>query len=218
MSQLYREPQPSTGTTFPSMPDLRSLRQKLKDSRFEWSALTNAERWHYHAYDYAFLRSRGDPQDAGYALDQHGKWFNEGLVQAVDRIYAKPRPPLALSTSRADVESDPELAAHFRQQDDERSRLRLQVQVHGERRQNGDLTPEMLAFMACCRRQVDANADLYVERSRKRFRDESRMSRREINQMHAALGVIATESKIPRHEDPAELRKAALELKERSTP
>ncbi len=188
----------------------------MKDSKFEWSALTNAERWHYHAYDYAFLRSRGDPQDAGYALDQHGKWFHEGLAQAAEHIYAKPRPPPAMSTSRADVEPDPELAGHFRQQDDERARLRLQVQVHGERRPNGDPTPEMLAFMALCRQQVTVNADLYVERSRKPFRAESRMSRREINQMHAALGVIATESQIPRHEDPAELRKAALELKERS--
>ncbi len=184
----------------------------MKDLKFDLSALTNAERWRYHAYDYAFLRSRGDPQDAGYALDPNGKWFNEATVQAAESIYAKPRPPLALSTSRADVERDPKLAAHFRQQDDERSQLRLQVQVHGERMREGDPTPEMLAFMACCVQQQTANADLYVERTRKPFRAESRMGGREISEMRAALGVSATERKIPKHEDADELRKAAAEL------
>jgi hypothetical protein len=194
------------------MTDLQNLRQKLKDSQFAWSALTNAERWRYHAYDYAFLRSRGDPQDSGYALDQHGKWFHETTVQAAETIYAKPRPPFAMSTSRADVEPDSRLAAHFRKQDDERSRLRLQVQVHGERKQNGDPTPEMLAFMAFCVRQQSANADLYVERTRKPFRAEARMTGREIREMHDALGVAATERKVPKHEDPAALRQAAAEL------
>ncbi len=184
----------------------------MKDLQFDLSGLTSAERWRYHAYDYAFLRHRGDPQDTGYALDPHGKWFNEGLVQAAERIYAKPRQPLAMSTSQADVERDPQLAAHFRQQDLERAKLRLQVQVHGERLANGDPTPEMLAFMRCCVRHVEANTKLYIERTRKPFRAESRMSGREINEMHEALGVVATESKIPRYEDPDELRKAAAEL------
>jgi hypothetical protein len=194
------------------MTDLQNLRQKLKDSQFAWAGLTNTERWHYHAYDYAFLRSRGDPQDAGYALDQHGKWFDEGLVQAAESIYAKPRPPFALSTSRADVEPNRELAAHFRKQDDERAQLRLQVQVHGERKQNGDPTPEMLTFMALCGQQHAANVDLFVSRSRTPYRAPSRMTGREIQEMHAALGVSATERKIPKHEDPEELRRAAAEL------
>ncbi len=133
-------------------------------------------------------------------------------MQAAERIYAKPLPPPALSTSRADVETDPELAAHFRKQDDERAQLRLQVQVHGERRSNGEPTPEMLAFMSFCAKQQSANADLYIERARKPFRPESRMTGREIAEMHAALGVTAAESKVPKHEDPEELRKAAAEL------
>ncbi len=78
---------------------------------------------------------------------------------------------------------------------------------------NGDPTPEMLAFMARCVRQQTANADLHVSRSRKAFRPESRMSGRDITQMHEALGVTATERKIPKHEDPEELRKAAAELR-----
>ncbi len=211
MSTINRLPQHPTATAC-STQDLQNLRQKLKDLKFDLSGLTNAERWRYHAYDYAFLRSRGDPQDSGYALDQHGKWFHEGLVQAAENIYAKPLPPPAMSTSRADVETDSHLAAHFRRQDDERSNLRLQVQVHGERRPNGDPTPEMLAFMACCVRQQTANADLYVARTRKPFKPESRMKDREIREMHAALGVTATERKIPKHEDPEELQKAAAEL------
>ncbi len=210
-AQLPNRP-PNPTAIVPSTTDLQNLRQALKTAGFQWSGLTNAERWRYHAYDYAFLRSRGDPQDAGYALDSHGKWFHEGLVQAAESIYAKPPPPPALSTSRADTETDPDLAAHFRQQDLERSRLRLQVQVHGERRSNGAATPEMLAFMRCCARQQETNADLYIAKARKAFRAESRMTGREISEMHEALGVVATERKVPKHEDPEELRKAAAEI------
>jgi hypothetical protein len=196
-------------TTQVSMSDLQNLRQRLKDSNFQWTSLTNAERWRYHAYDYAFLRFRNNPQDSGYALDPHGKWFNEGLVQAAERIYRQPRPLPSEPIPRADVEPDPDLAAHFRRQDDERIPLKRQVQVHGERRSDGSLTPEMEAFMACCIRQVQANEKIFNGKSRKAFRPEARMTPQQI---HEALGVVVTERKVPKHEDQEELRKGRAEL------
>ncbi len=162
----------------------------MKDLKFDLDGLTSAERWRYHAYDYAFLRFRLAPQDAGYALDPHGKWFNEGMVQAAERIYAPPRPPPAPIVSRADIEPDPELAAHFRRQDDERIPLKRQVQIHGERMTNGDPTPEMEAFMACCRHQVEENGKIFANRTRKPFRRETQTATK---QVLAALGVSATE-------------------------
>src|SRR5580700_4416602 len=74
---------------FPSAPDLRSLRLRLKELKFELDALTNAERWHYHAYDYAFLRVRHGLDNRRYPLDEDGKWFDEGLVQAAERLPLK---------------------------------------------------------------------------------------------------------------------------------
>src|SRR5580700_7244611 len=79
---------------FPSAPDLRSLRLRLKELKFELDALTNAERWHYHAYDYAFLRVRHGLDNRRYPLDEDGKWFDEGLVQAAERIYQPPQKPV----------------------------------------------------------------------------------------------------------------------------
>jgi hypothetical protein len=162
----------------------------LKDLKFDLDGLTSAERWRYHAYDYAFLRFRNEPQDSGYALDPHGKWFNEGLVQASARVYVAPRPPPMEPIPRADIEPDPELAAHFRRQDDERIPLKRQIQVHGERLSNGEPTPEMLAFTACCVRQQQANEKIFIGRNRNVFRRETQTTSKQVLN---ALGVSATE-------------------------
>lgn len=188
MSQLY---QPSTPTgPVPSTQDLQNLRQRLKDLKFDLDGLTNAERWRYHAYDYAFLRFRHEPQDSGYALDPHGKWFNEALVQAAERIYEPERPPPRTSIPRADVEPDPGLAEHFRRQDAERLALKRQVQVHGERRANGKITPELTAFLDCCVNQFKENVKIYEDRGKRAFRRETQTTTK---QVLAALGVKATE-------------------------
>ncbi len=188
MSQIY---QLSNQTdTVCSTQDLQNLRQRLKDLKFDLDGLTSAERWRYHAYDYAFLRFRNEPQDSGYALDPHGKWFNEAMVQAAECIYASPRPPTPEPIMQADVERDPELAAHFRRQDDERIPLKRQVQVHGERRDDWTPTPEMDAFMACCVRQQTENGKLFVGRNRNAFRKETQTTTK---QVLTALGVSATE-------------------------
>ncbi len=84
----------------------------------------------------------------------------------------------------------PELAAHFRSQDDERIPLKRQVQVHGERLSNAEPTPEMLAFMACCVRQQQANEKIFIDRNRNAFRKETQTT---IKQVLNALGVSATE-------------------------
>jgi hypothetical protein len=206
------QPTPPMVTTFPSTLDLRNLRQRLKDSKFDWNVLTNAERWRYHAYDYAFLRFRREPKDSGYALDPHCKWFNESMVQAAERLYARPPPPPRTWIPRADVEPDPNLAAHFRRQDDQRIPLKRQVQVHGERQSDGSYTPELQAFMHYCLRQTEANEKIFKDRTRYTFRPEARMTPQEIHELHKTLGVSATERKVPKHEDPEEFRKAAIEL------
>jgi len=79
-------------TTLVCLQDLRHLRQLLKNSGFRWESLTNAERWRYHAYDYAFLRVRHGLDNHSYPLDPDGKWFNEVLVRAAEQIY-RPRKP-----------------------------------------------------------------------------------------------------------------------------
>jgi len=201
---------PARTASFPSMQDLRNLRQLLKNSKFEWSGLSIDERWRYHAYDYAFLRVRHGLDNRNYPLDPDGKWFNAALCEAAERIY-QPRKPL-YSGERprpADTVRDPQLAGHFRAQDAERLPLKRQVQIHGERLANGDPTPEMLAFMACCARQAEANAAIYARRNRKAFAPEARMSQAQINE---ALGVSATEQRRPKHEDPEELRRSRIEL------
>lgn len=205
--------QPTAGQTTiqVSIADLRSLRQRLKDSKFQWTALTNAERWRYHAYDYAFLRVRHGINERRYPLDPDGKWFNESLVQAAERIY-QPRKPLYSGepVRPADTEQDPKRAAHFRCQDAERARLKRQVQVQGERTLSGEPTPEMLAFMACCARQVDENMKRFDRQNRKAFAEEASMSQKEIN---AAMGVAAAEHKPkPKYMDPEQLLRSRREL------
>jgi hypothetical protein len=83
------------------------------------------------------------------------------------------------------------------------------VQVHGEREVDGEPTPEMLAFMACCVRQAEANGKIFVARSRKASAPEARMTQAQIN---AAMGVSATERKPPAYEDPEALRRGRVEL------
>jgi hypothetical protein len=195
--------------SFPSLSDLQNLRQLLKKANYQWAGITNAQRWHYHAYDYAFLRVRHGLFNKFYPLDPDGKWFHLDLIEAAERIY-RPRPkPYSAGTRPADTVRDPELSAHFRAQDAERDALKRQVQVHGEREANGEPTPEMLAFMACCVRQVDANGKIFTARSRKAFAPEARMTQAQIN---AAMGVSATERKPPAYEDPDALRRGRVEL------
>lgn len=183
-------PATAGSTTAASMTDLQNLRQKLRDSNFQWTALTNAERWRYHAYDYAFLRFRHEPQDSGYALDPHGKWFHEGLVQAAESVYTRPKPSPRPSIPRADVEPAPELAEHFRRQDTERLVLKRQVQVHGERRSNGKPTAELMTFLGCCVDQFKENVKIYEDRGKRTLRRETQTTTKQVLD---ALGVKATE-------------------------
>lgn len=201
MSQpLTAQPNP---LNFPSWSDLRGLRQRLKNSGFQSSGLTNAERWRYHAYDYAFLRVRHHRDDRSYPLDPEGKWFHGELVDQAERIYREHPTPPGMSVCRAEIERDPESAAHFQRQDDERMPLKRQVQVHGERLSNRGPTPEMLAFMGCCMRQCRQNEKILVTLGRRTFAPEARMTPQQILD---ALGVIVTERK-PKYVDPDELRK-----------
>jgi hypothetical protein len=181
----------------------------LKESNFQWTGLTNAQRWHYHAYDYAFLRVRHGLFNKFYPLDPDGKWFHINLIEAAECLYRPRAKPYSAPIRPADTVRDPELAEHFRRQDAERDALKWQVQVHGERQTDGEPTPEMLAFMACCVRQADASGKIFAARSRKAFAPEARMTQAQIN---AALGVYATERKPPPHEDAEALRRGRTEL------
>jgi hypothetical protein len=191
------------------MSDLQNLRRLLREAKFLWAGLTSTQRWHYHAYDYAFIRIRHGIYNLSYPLDPQGLWFNAVLVEAAESIYRPRRKPQSTPMRPADTARDPDLAAHFRAQDEERDALKRQVQIHGERRTNGEPTSEILAFMACCVRQVEANGEIFASRSRKAFAPEARMSQRQIN---AALGVTATEHKPPAYEDPDALRRGRVAL------
>jgi hypothetical protein len=147
--------------------------------------------------------------DLSYPLDPQGLWFNAVLVDAAERIYKPLRSPYITKVRPGDVAGHPELAARLRAQDVKRDALRQQVMDHGERLPSGEPTPEMLALMACCARQVEENARIFDERNRQAFGPEARMSQRQIN---AALGVTATERKPPPYEDPAALRKGRIAL------
>jgi hypothetical protein len=65
----------------------------LKEAGFRWTGLTDAQRWHYHAYDYAFLRVRHGLDNHSYPLDPDGKWFHEGLAQEAELIYRPHKSP-----------------------------------------------------------------------------------------------------------------------------
>jgi hypothetical protein len=148
--------------------------------------------------------------DRRYPLDPDGKWFHEGLAGAAEGIYRQRPKPQSAPIRRADVERDPELAAHFRRQDAERDALKRQVQVHGERTPIGDPTPEMEAFLRCCVQQVEANSQIFAKRSRQAFAPEARMTQSQILEAH---GVAATEQKPqPSYESPEALRRGRVEL------
>jgi hypothetical protein len=144
-----------------------------------------------------------------YPLDPNGKWFNAAMVESAESIYRPRRKPQSTPMRPADTERDPDLAAHFRAQDSERDALKRQVQVHGERMANGDPTPEMEAFIACCVRQVEANGEIVVSRSRRAFAPEARMTQAQILE---ANGVSATERKPSAYEDPDALRRGRVAL------
>jgi hypothetical protein len=207
MSQL---PTVTPSTIQASVSDLRNLRRVLREAGFHWTGLTNAERWRYHSYDYAFLRVRHGIYNRSYPLDPDGKWFHEELIREAERIYEPPRrKPLWSGAPRAaDTERDPIRAAHFRRQDAERDSLKRQVQIQGERKASGEPTAEMLSYMRCCARQVEENVKLFDAQNRKAFAPEGRMSQAQVN---AELGVVATEHR-PKHEDPEQLRLGRLAL------
>jgi hypothetical protein len=177
----------------------------LREAKYQWGGLTNAQRWHYHAYDYAFLRVRHGLDNRSYPLDPDGKWFHAQLVEAAERIYQPRAKPYS---APADTVCDPELAEHFRRQDAERDALRRRVQVHGEREIGGEPTPEMLAFMACCVRQAEENGRIFVDRSIRAFAPNARMSAQAMRDVHRALGVTAT----PSYDDAEALRRGRIEL------
>jgi hypothetical protein len=138
-----------TAAFFPSVVHLRSLRQSLKAASFRWEGITSAQRWEYHAYDYAFLRVRLGLDERKYPLDPYGDWFNETMVRAAESLYRPRSPSGAVTRPLPRVKYQPFPAAEAR------------------------MTPA---------------------------------------QVNASMGVSATERMVPKHEDPEELRKAAIEL------
>ena len=203
-----------TVTAFPSNTHLADLRQRLKDGKFQWNVLTESDLWHYHAYDYGFRRVMLNDFSQDYPLDPHGRWFSALLAEAAEDFYRRklkrPKPLYSSDPVRpADVERDPAKAAIFRRQDAERAPLKRAVQVHGERQENGEPTPEMLAYMRCCAQQGAENLQMYSAHNRKAQAPEARMSQAQINE---AMGVAATEQRKPKWEDPEELRRARVEL------
>ncbi len=102
MSQVVTFP---TATSFPSAGHLRSLRQSLREASFRWEGITSAQRWEYHAYDYAFLRVMFNLDNHSYPLDPYGAWFNETMVQAAERLYRPPPKPTGWTIPRADVDA-----------------------------------------------------------------------------------------------------------------
>jgi hypothetical protein len=90
---MYQQPTVSTLPSFPSVDHLRNLRQSLKAASFRWDGITSAQRWEYHAYDYAYLRIRHGLDNHSYPLDPYGDWFNEQMAQAAESLY-RPYKPL----------------------------------------------------------------------------------------------------------------------------
>ncbi len=140
-------------------------------------------------------------------IDRNGAWFNPLYAELTEKMYRQ-----HFKTSRVDrippseTERDPALASMFHRQDRARMALKAAVVAAGERLPNGDPTSEMVAFLACCREQAAENLGYFQKRNRRGLSGGTRTE--QLAAMQRSHGLSAK----PRHEDPAELRRAALEL------
>jgi len=65
---------------FPSEANRQALR------RHSYSELSERDKWRHHAYDYAFRRRFLKDFERSSPIDPFGDWFNEGYVEAAERM------------------------------------------------------------------------------------------------------------------------------------
>lgn len=81
----YRGTKRETGGVFPSLRDQTVLRQRLHD--LGYSNLATEDKWHHHAYDYAFRRRVLNDWQESSPIDIQGLWFNLGLAESATEYY-----------------------------------------------------------------------------------------------------------------------------------
>lgn len=202
--------------SFPALAHQRLLRQRCENSGsnnkiigVDPNKLTEPERWQWYAYQHAFFRLTHNR--AGYArTDPKGEWFEPELVRLAETQFKKelgqprhPTPPIDREPSaaeRARAYGNHELAWHFDQQDRERAEF---IHIAGFdrdpatwRNPDGSPTEAAIDFAALCRRQAEANYQIFADKNAAAFgTPSSSMPTQVWDTLLDNLGVKASEKK-----------------------
>jgi hypothetical protein len=158
---------------FPARGHQEALRRKAKiRDGYDTELLTDDERWHWYAYLYGWRRIYPLNNERSMPTDPRGEWFNEPLTAKAAAMFApevwRPRPKPQISPAdQAAHRGDLETAACFRQQD--RERAAAVAKVTAERVTDASPTPEAVAFVALCVRQIKANMKAFAAASKAAF-------------------------------------------------
>jgi len=153
------------GTRFPSEAHRGALARRLRDA--DWrtdKAFSERERLEWHAYTFGIRRELVDDHGRTSPIDPAGEWFDVDLVDKAEQALF-PRRERSQRIPPAEMVADPELAEHFRRQDKERHRLRSYIEGAGL--PDGDPTPEAIAFVECCGRQIRGNVARFFASTRR---------------------------------------------------
>lgn len=176
---------------FPSKAHELALRDRLQTGKYAITCLATQEWYEWHAYTLGFVRVH--QAKAGLKeteIDTIGRWFDWRLAEAATAYYRRCLGldrPRAAAPPPADMIADPELAHRFREQDDERAALR--VKVRAERLADGTPSPEAIAFVECCGRQVKQNSALL----KRMPRNDHSSTAAALDRVREALGVQSLE-------------------------
>lgn len=142
---------------------------EIPESERGYSSLTEEERWHYHAYDYAWRRIFLENPNPTSPIDTTGKWYNPRLVDDAEQMLASHfrRKPQAKITpaDEAAARRDYAAAGRFRAQDQARNAARNKIVGDGML-PDGSWSAEAKDFVTLCKKQIVANIRRFSDQNK----------------------------------------------------
>ena len=195
--------------------DSEASRNEIPESLKGYSTLTTKEQFQWHAYNYGIRERFLGEAGPGYGPDPNGQFYNRTMVQQVLATLYPPPKLKEYTTIPADeyeAKGNHEMAEHCRRQDREREAAKARIKGDG-RNPDGTPTPEAIAYVELCSRQVRANMTQFYTRNTQAFaepranpvmtpptapkREPNYPDKRSVDELLASPGVRATEQEPP---------------------
>jgi hypothetical protein len=171
---------------FPSKDHETSLNARVRDGGY--SALTNTDKAHYHAYVYAWRRQCLEQHDRSSPLDSQGEYFTQWMVDMAQAALYRVNPRQYVTPADVlEAEGETDRAARYRAQD--RVRAAALATIADEKLPDGSWSPESQAFIGLCAEQARSNLREFLQGSRAGFLT----AQDRLRELQRALGVQAVE-------------------------